>query len=335
MIAARSGTRPEITAELHSHSVALADVESLLGGQRGTPGTPGQTPQQRAQAVHTEAEARAGLRVLPQAPLHLPKLRLADIHLAYRGERIQGASTPFDDLTLRLDVVDGAVTLHPLSFGVGGGRILSDVWLTPQENTLHARTEMQFVRLDVSHLMRAMGRFQGEGVLNGTARVEGTGRSVAEILGHADGAASLWMTGGNLSKFLMDLVGLRLGNALLSSLGPGSNTHVECFVADLALRRGLLSTRTLLLKTEDAVTQGEGVIDLDREQVEVRLRTGSKRLTVGVLPAPLFISGSLKDPHAAPVTPGGLVGALATLPTIQTGIGDGPQCESPPPRTGR
>jgi hypothetical protein len=331
----RSGTRPDITAELHSHSVALADIESLLGGQPGAPGTPGQTSQQRAQALHTEAEARASPRLLPQAPLHLPKLELVDVHLAYRGDQIQGASMPFDDITLHLDVVAGAVALHPLSFAVGGGQIVSDVRLIPQENTLHARAEVQFARLDVSHLMRATGGFQGGGILTGTARLEGVGRSVADILGHADGAASLSMTGGDLSKLLMDLVGLRLGNALLSSLGGPSTTHVECFVADFALRRGLLSTRTLLLKTEDAVTQGEGVIDLDREQVELRLRTASKHLTIGVLPAPLFITGTLKDPHAAPDTPGGLVGALATLPTIQMGIGNGPPCSDPPRRIGR
>jgi uncharacterized protein involved in outer membrane biogenesis len=143
------------------------------------------------------------------------------------------------------------------------------------------------------------------------------------------------MSGGDLSKLLVDLVGLRLGSALISSLGRPSNTQVECFVADLALRRGLLSTRKLLLKTEDTVTQGEGVIDLGREQVELQLRTASRHLTVGMLPAPLVVSGNFKNPHAAPVMPGGLAGALATLPTIQAGIGDGPRCAASSSPIGR
>src|SRR3712207_7011896 len=148
--------------------------------------------------------------------------------------------------------------------------------------------------------MEASGGHQGEGALNGTARLEGSGRSVAEILGGADGAASFWMAGGDLSKLLVDLAGLRLGSALLSSLGGDTRARVECFVADLALRRGLLSTRALLLETEDAVTEGRGVVDLRRERVELRLRTESKRLTVGVLPVPLLISGTLKAPSAGP-----------------------------------
>jgi hypothetical protein len=155
---------------------------------------------------------------------------------------------------------------------------------------------------------------------------------VAEILGGADGAASFWMAGGDLSKLLVDLAGLRLGSALLSSLGGTPRARVECFVADLALRRGVLSTRALLLETEDALTEGEGAVDLGRERVEIRLRTESKRLTVGVLPAPLLVSGTLKEPRAAPdpAAPagrGGLAGALAALPAIQLGVGDDPRCE--------
>ena len=37
--------------------------------------------------------------------------------------------------------------------------------------------------------MHASGGYAGEGSLNGTARLEGAGRSVAEIMGGADGGA--------------------------------------------------------------------------------------------------------------------------------------------------
>ena len=51
-----------------------------------------------------------------------------------------------------------------------------------------------------------------------------------------------------------------------------------------------------------------------------------------MLPVPLLISGTLKAPSAAPATTegtgGGLAGVLAALPSIHTGIGDDPRCES-------
>jgi uncharacterized protein involved in outer membrane biogenesis len=332
--ATRFGQRPEITADILSPSVDLRDIVSLLSSKPGPPGTPGQTSEQRAQATRAERKAVASPRVLPQAPLHAAKFDLANVHLTFHAQRIQGASMPFDNLAVDLDVVDGAMALHPLSFGVGQGRIAGDLWLAPRaDEALQARADIHFERVDVSRLLRASGSFQGNGALNGTVRVDGTGRSIAEILASADGAASLWMLGGDLSSLLVDLAGLRLGSALLSSLNGSPTTSVECFVADLALRRGVLSTRTLLLETADAVTEGTGAVDLGQERVEVRLRTQSKHLTIGVLPAPLLISGTLKDPRAAPdpATPagrGGLAGALAALPTVQFGVGDAPHCQS-------
>ena len=324
--------RPQITAELRSRAVDLRDIAGLLGGGPGPPGTPGQTPQQQERAAQTHRETTASPRLLPDQPLNLPKLRGVDAHITYRAERIQGRSIPLDNLSLRMDLVDGVVALRPLSFRVGAGRIAADVLLTPGENnTVEAKAEVQFERLDLARLMQATGTYQGEGALSGTARVEGTGRSVADILGHGDGALILSMAGGDLSRLLVNLAGLRLGSALLGSLGGEARTSVECFVADLPLRRGVVSTRTLLLETEDAVIEGQGVVDLRRERVEIRLWTRSKRLTVGVLPVPLLISGTLKAPSAAPDRAegagGGIAGAFAALPTIRFGTGDDPRCD--------
>jgi AsmA family protein len=333
-IAAPPGQRPQIAAELHSHGVDLRDVGNLVAGGPGPPGTPGQTPEQNVQARRIEAKESASPRVLPQDRLDLSNLKRLDLHLAYSADRIQGRFMPLDNVSLKLDVVDGAVALRPLRFGVGQGRIWSDVLLTPQvKDTVRGRAELRFEQLDVSRLMRATRSYQGAGALSGIARVEGTGRSLAEILGSGDGAMALWMAGGELSTLLVDLAGLRLGSALLSSLGGTSRTRVECFVADLALRHGMLSTRALLLETEDALTQGEGMADLGRERLELRLRTESKRLTVGVLPGPLLISGTLKEPQAAPdpsspAAQGGLAGAMAAIPSIHLGIGDDPHCHS-------
>ena len=79
---------------------------------------------------------------------------------------------PLDNLTLRLDLVDGTVALQPLSFRVGAGRIAADVLLTPGEgNAVQAKAEVRFERLDLARLMQATGTYQGAGALSGTARV--------------------------------------------------------------------------------------------------------------------------------------------------------------------
>jgi AsmA family protein len=320
--------------QLLSSSVELRDIVSLLSSKPGPPGTPGQTPKQQDEAAQSERQALASPRVLPRSSLYPTKLDRVNLHLSFRAQRIQGASMPADNLAFGADVVDGAATIHQLSFGVGQGRILGNIWLAPQANDgLRARADIRFERVDVGRLLRASGGYAGNGTLNGVVRLEGTGRSIADIVAGADGVVSLWMQGGDLSSLLVDLAGLRLGSALFSSLGVSRATDVECFLADLALRQGILSTRTLLLETVNAVTQGNGIVDLGQERVEMRLRTQSRHITVGVLPTPLLISGTLKEPRVAPdpATPAGrdgLAGALAVIPTIQLGTSEAPRCQS-------
>jgi uncharacterized protein involved in outer membrane biogenesis len=329
---ARGPERPELTAELMSRSVDLRDIVGLVRGEPGPPGTPGQTPQQRERASQVSEQDRRNPRLLPDRPFNLPKLRKIDVHLSYRADHIKGPSMPLDNLSMRLDVVDGTVTLRPLSFGIGRGRMTSDILLTPgTDEDLQARAEIRFERLDLARLMQASGSYRGSGTLNGTARAEGTGRSIADLLGQGDGALTLSTTDGSLSKLLVDLAGLRLGSALLTSLGGKGETRVECFLADLTLRRGILSTRSLLLETEEAVMEGRGAVNLRQERVELRVKTDSKRFTLGVVPSPLLISGTLKAATAGPERSGGSGGGfgdvLAALPTIQLGVGDDPRCE--------
>jgi uncharacterized protein involved in outer membrane biogenesis len=333
-VATQLGQRPEITADILSSSVDLRDIVSLLSGTPGPPGTPGQTPRQQDQAVQSEHQSLANPRVLPHTPLNPALLNRVNLHLKLRAQRIQGASTPLDNLAFRMDVVDGSAAVHQLSVGVRKGRIAGDIRLTAQPNdALGARADITFERVDVGRLLWASGGYQGSGALNGTVRVEGSGRSLAEIAAGADGAVLLWMQGGDVSSLLVDLAGLRLGSAVFSSLVGPRTTEVECFLADLPLRNGILSTRTLLLETADAVTHGRGSVDLGHERVEIRLRTQSRHMTIGVLPKPLLINGTLKAARAAPdpATPAGqdgLAGALAGLPTIQFGIADAPTCRS-------
>ena len=333
-VATPPGQRLEMTANILSRSVDLRDIASLLGSQPGRPETPGQTAQQQVEPAQIEKKTGANPRVLPQAPLQVAKFDWANVHLAFRAQRIQSASMPFDNFSVNMDVVDGNVALHQFSVGIGQGQISGDIWLTPRTNeAMQARADVDFERADVSRLLWASRGYRGNGALNGAMHVDGTGRSIADIVAGADGDTSLWMMGGDLSSLLVDLAGLRLGSALVASLNGKPTTKVECFVADLALRRGILSTRTLRLETEDSVTEGTGVVDLRNERVDIRLRTQSKHLTIGVVPAPLLITGSLKDLQAGPdpATPagrGGLAGALAALPTVQLGVGDTWDCQS-------
>lgn len=328
--------RPHVTANLASRKVDLTDLGGFIGSAPGRAATPGQTKEQR-QAL---AKAAASPRLLPDTPISLPRLRAADVDLHYKGERIQGRSIPFDDITADLSLRDGALTLKPVSLGVGKGRIAGTIALTPtQKDDIRARISLDFQKVDLNRLLAATHAVGGSGLIGGHAEIDGTGRSVAGIIGAGDGEVKLFMTGGDLSALLVDLSGLQFGNALLSALGLPTRTQVRCLVSDSVLGHGVLNWRTLVLDTTEANVNGRGNVDLAEETVDLQLRTEAKHFSVGSLPTTINISGKLKSPSIRPDAGelgvrGGLavgLGVLLTplgalLPTIQLGLGEDNDC---------
>ena len=319
--------KPIATADLRSTRVNLTDFAGFLGATPGTSTSKNATPAQREAA----AKASAGPKLLPDTPIKVPMLTWADVHLNYKGEHIAGRSVPLDNVAVRMDLVDGRINIHPLSFGVGKGRLLANADVVPvSDSQVRAKADLKLENVDVSRLMAATHTFQGAGAVSGIGAFEGTGNSVATLLGAGNGEVKMAMTGGDLSALLVDLSGLQFGNALLSALGVPEREQIECFVGVLALRRGLLDFQAMTLQTKDSLINVDGTISLAKEAIDLSLKTDSRHFSVGSLPTRLNISGTFRHPD---ITPGAqavaragagaglgvLFAPLALLPTVQFG----------------
>ena len=339
--------RPVVTADLQSKRVDLKDLGGFIGAE------PGDASKGTKQVVRSDG------RVIPNEAISLPKLNAADVHLKYRAARIEGRQQPLDNMRVVMDVVNGAVELHPLSFGIGAGTISGDIALNEVAGSqVHAKAAINFNRVDFGKLMNATGVAQGAGTIGGRAVIDGTGRSMAEILGRGNGELKLFMgRGGNLSAILVDLSGLQFGNALLSAMGIPTRELLQCAAVDLVLQTGVATMRTGILDTDASRVGIVGEINLRNEALGLVLKTDSKHFSVGTLPTPIDVKGTLAAPSIMPeigplaIRGGaaivlGIVGTplAALLPTIQFGTGEDNACrgllanaEAPPrmPGTGR
>jgi len=323
--------RPVLTADLQSKLVDLRDLGGFIGAEPGDADKGTSRP--------TQAAGPAG-RVLPADPISLPRLNVADVHLKYRAGRIQGRSQPLDNMRADLDIVNGAVSLAPLSLGIGRGQIISNVQLAEQNQGVRAKATIDFQRVDVDKLLAATGVARGAGVIGGRAVIDGSGRSMADVLAHGNGELKLYMgSGGNLSALLVDLSGLEFGNAVLSALGVPDRAKIQCLITDFVLQQGVVNARTLVLDTDEARVGGKGDINLRDETLKLVLNTESKHFSIGSLPAPVDIGGTLGKPSVLPdlAVVGARAGAAvalgvlltplgALLPTIQLGTGEDGAC---------
>lgn len=325
-------TRPLVDAKLVSKHVDLADLGGFIGSQPGRANTPDQSAEQKAAVQKAEASSK----LLPNAPINLPKFKSADVRLDYKGERIEGRSVPFDAIAAKLDIDDGRIKLHPVSLQVGRGQIVTNADLAPANGgDLNAKVDMAFDHVDISRVLASTHAVEGAGLLGGRAEMTSTGNSISSLVAHGDGGVRLLLAGGNLSALLVDLSGLEFGNALLSAIGIPRQAKLQCFVADFGLQKGVLNTKAMILSTSEADVVGTGDIDLGREAMNYRLRTDARHLSVGSMPTDIGIKGTFKSPSiqldvtelamrgGAAVALGVLltpVGAL--LPTVQFGTGD-------------
>jgi uncharacterized protein involved in outer membrane biogenesis len=326
--------RPIVAADLASAKVDLADLGGFIGTTPGRLSTANQSAAQKQELARTEASPK----LLPDAPISLPKLRAADVKLRYRGEHILGRSVPLDNLVVNLSIMNGKIALEPISFGVGRGRIAGTVVLDGSSDVIRAKAAVDFEHVDVARLMAATHRFGGAGAIGGHVDIVTSGNSLAQMLGNGDGGARLLMIGGDLSALLVDLSGLEFGNAILSALGLPQRTPVECMIADFSLQKGLLNTRTLLLVTKEANVHGAGSVNLRNETIDYKLNTEAAHFSIGSLHTPIDIKGPLKSPSIRPevgelAVRGGIAGALAVLlpplailPTIEFGQDESREC---------
>lgn len=310
---------PAVDANLYSRRVNLVDLGGFIGASPG-----------HGEPAHAEASGR----VLPNTPISMPKLTFANVTLRYKGEKIEGRSVPLDNIVADIDIQDGRVTVHPLSFAVGSGSIALTAALNPAGKDLKADISVQVRRVDLARMLAATHLVNGAGTMSGSAKLVGEGASLGQLLGTGDGGLRLGMSGGNLSALLVDVAGLEFGNALLSALGIPTRATLECFAAEFALTHGLMQTRTFVLDTSEARVLGSGTVNLADEALNLQLKTASKHFSVGTLPTPIDITGHLKSPGIAPeagplaaragaaVGLGVLFPPAALLPTIQFGVGD-------------
>lgn len=321
--------RPDVTLDLASRRVDLADLGGFIGAKPA-----------RATAAERSHPAPAVEGVLPSDPIVIPRLEAADVLLRYRAGEIAGRSVPLDGLSVVMDVVDGAITLHPVSFKIGTGDISGDIAVTPlSDDRTHLKASVDFHRVDVARLLAATHAVSGAGSIGGKAEIDATGNSIASWAADGNGGLALAMSGGDLNAVLVSLSGLEFGNALTAAIGLPQQTNVRCFVGDLALRQGIVSTRTLMLDTGVAIVRGAGTVDLRDQRIDYRISAKAKHLSIGSVPTPIDITGTLAHPDihpealpllergAAAVALGFVAPPLALLATVQLGVDDPHSCD--------
>lgn len=281
--------RPKLSGKLRSDQLRMADLGPLIGADSN------KEKQARGQTARQPAD-----KVLPVEEFRTDRWRAMDADVEFAGKRIvHSDKLPITNLFTHLVLNDGLLTLEPLRFGMAGGTLESHIRLDGGKTPLQSRVDMKARNFKLKELAPTFAPMQSSfGELNGDAAITGTGNSVATILAGANGEMKLLINDGRISRSLMEIAGLNVGNYVVNKLFGDDDVKINCAAADVGITNGLVKPRVFVFDTENAIITIEGTTNLATEQLDLDIVPQSKGVRIFSLRSPLYVQGTYKNPKA-------------------------------------
>ncbi|MGE8326004.1 AsmA family protein [Pseudomonas urmiensis] len=284
-----SQPRPKLTGKLVSNQLLFKDLAPLIGADS-----------------NAEQKARGGAskqptgKVLPVEEFRTERWRAMDADVSFSGKRIvHSEQLPFNDLSAHVLLEDGVLRLEPLRFGVAGGNLASNIRLDGRSVPLQGRAKLTARSFKLKQLFPSFAPMQTSfGELNGDADLSGRGNSVAALLGTSNGDLRLLINDGAISRSLMEIAGLNVGNYVVDKLFGDKDVKINCAAADVGIKDGLATTRLFVFDTENAIIYVNGTANFASEQLDLKITPESKGVRLFSLRSPLYVRGPFAKPNA-------------------------------------
>ena len=331
--------RPKLEGDVESRQLRLADLGPLIGVDSGK----GAQQSKRSEQKKGEKDTQPSDKVLPYDRFETDKWDVMDADVRFKGRKIEHGSTlPISDLSTHIILKNADLRLQPLKFGLAGGTISSNIHLEGDKKPMQGRADIQARRLKLKQLMPNVELMQKTlGEMNGDADIRGVGNSIAALLGSSNGNLKLLMNDGLVSRNLMEILGLNVGNFIIGQIFGDDEVRVNCAAANLDLVNGVARPQIFAFDTENAVINVTGTASMASEQLDLTIDPESKGFRIITLRSPLYVRGSFKNPQAGVkagplIARGAVAAALATLVTpaaallalISPSEGDTNQCRT-------
>jgi uncharacterized protein involved in outer membrane biogenesis len=278
--------------------------------------------------------------VMPDMPLGTDRWSTLDANVALQAQTlIRPRALPLDGFQVRLRLDDRRLVLDPLSFDLAGGRLSAQVTLDGRAEPMQGHVKAQLRGLQLRRLLPAVDLSRASiGQLNGEAEFKGQGASLGRMLATSDGRLTLVAQDGEISRLLLEQMGLHLFEILRLNLSGDQRVHVNCAVADFGVVRGVMRARSLILDTSINTLVGSGTIDLAHETLDLTFKPRTKVTSLLALRSPFYVKGPFSRPvveldtgrvaarGAGALALGVLNPLLALIPLFEAGPGVDSPC---------
>ena len=286
--------------------------------------------------TQNEAPAKRDRKVFSSEPFNLKALKVCDADIEIDAGILLLPRVAMDDLSVKIVLENGELSLKPLQFKTGGGTAEGHIKLISQKNPPSLTINLKLNDYDVDKMMSDLGvnRDIG-GTVNASIDINGPFASLSAFMAGLNGYSVASIENGRINNRYIGTFYGDLRSTLMGILTPLTKKEDEfidlnCMVPAIEIKDGLAQLG-ILLDTSQTTVIASGKINLKTEQVDITLKPQPKStvkvgkqarvgFSLSQLTRPFKMGGTLAkpsleiDPTQTALTFGKLIGGLALGP---------------------
>lgn len=279
---------PRLSGTLAGARLALIDLGPAFGGR-----APGAPPEPRND------------RVLPQREFDIPSLRAMDADVRVQLDLLDlgtGLLEPLQPLSALVRLQDGVLGVRDLVARTSEGELRGALTVSARTATPLWTADLRWSGIQLERFVKARNPRSREapgyvsGELGGAARLQGSGRSTAQVLGSLEGQTHAWVRAGRLSQLAVEAAGIDIAESLGLLISGDRSLPMRCAVAQLSVRGGRARPDLAVIDTTDTTLLASGELSFADESLALVLTAHPHDFTPVSLRSPVRVSGSFAAP---------------------------------------
>ncbi|PKU22483.1 hypothetical protein CWS72_21390 [Telmatospirillum siberiense] len=212
------------------------------------------------------------------------------------------------NMTFSGSITPGQIKFDELAMTVFDGRFQASGQAESADRGGGLKVRASMVGLDLRQLHRAGIAVPMLGRLDWQIEAEATGETLASAARTAHVSAVMWMTGGGLSRDLLEKASIDIRRLFRA---PKGMVPISCLLGVIDMHGGIGTISPLRIRTNDGTIAGQGRFDLPGDRIDLVIASQSATTSDFALDIPLRISGSIMEPDVGLASGDGLAPADA------------------------
>lgn len=308
--------KPLLTADLKSKNLDFDDLAPLVGA----PPDPKETASAEQKATAQQLKKQDEL--FPDVPLKVDLLDVMDMEVKLDAKKVTAENyLPIESLAGTVTIRDGKAVVKPFDMRVAGGNVAGSLSLDSNPKPSVAAADLKMRDVDLQAFFQKTKYFDTtDGKIGADLDIEGQGKSLADVMGSANGKTFITMSGGSMSGLLIEAAGLDIAEALLLYVTEDARVPIRCAAGHIDLSNGEAKFDRLIMDTTDSVLYFRGQSNLRQQTMKMDIYADAKDFSILDIDAPVHLEGKIRDPKIS-------IGKGVPIPFIELGDAKDIRCD--------